>query len=65
MACPYLRGYAAPRCGVREHFPVPSMVEEIYYCLGGEEEHCPHYRRALALGRPMRRGEEEEIGPAA
>ena len=55
MACRFLCGLLAPRCAARENFPVPGMVEEIRYCLGGEEEKCPFFRRASREGWPLPR----------
>ena len=60
MSCQFLRGLLAPRCVARDHFPVPSMLEETLFCLAGGERRCPHYRRALKDGRvPSAWGEEE------
>lgn len=51
MACEFLRGLLEPRCAARDELPVPNMVEEVSYCLGGSERRCPFFIRACREGR--------------
>ena len=54
MVCEFLQGVLAPRCTARDTYPVPSMIEEIVYCLGSGKGRCPHYRQASHEGRTPR-----------
>ena len=54
MVCEFLQGLLAPRCTARDSYPVPSMMDEILYCLGNAKTRCPHYRQATLQGRTPR-----------
>jgi hypothetical protein len=51
VVCEFLQGLLAPRCAARDTYPVPTMIEEIVYCLGNAKGRCPHYRQATSQGR--------------
>jgi hypothetical protein len=41
--CPYLTGLWTFRCTARANLVIPTITEEIRYCLSKHPERCPHY----------------------